>query len=206
MRRTLRRLASLSHVDASTARPRMVDVGAAYPFLAGLLLTALDRCMRLRDVDSILVSMMLAQSFYRSRTGGGDAPAARREYLKSAIQTHPVWGDALFWREALALCVSKQNAHRAAPGDDPDAGDDPGCSPGLFAALFYGGADDGKAAAADALWSQLGGIVHAMHEFGVAPDAIVAFLDAVCAEHAIDGERKRILADHVEAMIREGAS
>jgi cyclic pyranopterin phosphate synthase len=27
MRRTLRRLASLSHVDASTARPRMVDVG-----------------------------------------------------------------------------------------------------------------------------------------------------------------------------------
>ena len=187
-------------------RTRMVDVGAAYPFLAGLLLTALDRCMRLRDVDSILVSMMLAQSFYRSRTGGGDAPAARREYLKSAIQTHPVWGDALFWREALALCVSKQNAHRAAPGDDPDAGDDPGCSPGLFAALFYGAADDGKAAAADALWSQLGGIVHAMHEFGVAPDAIVAFLDAVCAEHAIDGERKRILADHVEAMIREGAS
>ena len=94
----------------------MVDVGAAYPFLAGLLLTALDRCMRLRDVDSILVSMMLAQSFYRSRTGGGESPNARREYLKSAIQTHPVWGDALFWREALALCVAKQNAHRGASG------------------------------------------------------------------------------------------
>ncbi|KAH8058070.1 hypothetical protein JL720_14112 [Aureococcus anophagefferens] len=174
-------------------RTRMVDVGAAYPFLAGLLLTALDRCMRLRDVDSILVSMMLAQSFYRSRTGGGDAPAARREYLKSAIQTHPVWGDALFWREALALCVSKQNAHRAAPGDDPDAGDDPGCSPGLFAALFYGAADDGKAAAADAPGpsSAASSTPH-----GSASRPTPSSRSSTrCAEHAIDGERKRILAD-----------
>ena len=179
----------------------MVDVGIAFPFLAGLLLTALDRCQRLRDVDSILVSMMLAQSFYRSRPGNvvGDDDQASREYLKSAIQTHPVWADALFWREALALCVSKQKT-LGPNAADPDEGDDPGCTPGYFVHLFYAEADADRARHADALWSQLGGIVHAMHEFGVAPDAVIQFLDAVCSEHGVDEHRRQTLVDHVESM------
>ena len=109
----------------------MVDVSSAFPFLAGLMLTVLDRCQSAHDVDSILTSMMLAHSFYRVRepvqledeeeavsTGKATREDAedeayasarsRREYLKAAIQSHPVWGDASFWREALTICVAKQ--------------------------------------------------------------------------------------------------
>ena len=75
-------------------RTRMVDLGPAFPFLAGLLLTALDAFLRARDVDAILVAMMLAQSFYRRR-------GETREYLKVPLQAHPVWADAAFWPDAL---------------------------------------------------------------------------------------------------------
>lgn len=197
-------------------RTRMVDVSAAFPFLAGLMLTVLDRCQSSRDVDSILTAMMLAQSFYRTRPD-----AAGREYLKAAIQSHPVWADVFFWREALALCVRKQRASygesprfRAAQADDPDrdqvlappppppdeAPNDDGpaytsCLPAIF--RFAAVMDSAERVA---LWSQLGGIVHAMLEFGTHPDVVRAFADAVCAEHDLSRQQRAIIVQHIETV------
>ena len=41
------------------------------------------------------------------------------------------------------------------------------------------------------------GIVHGMLEFGVAPQAVLAFVDAVCAEHDVPESRRLALVEHV---------
>lgn len=199
-------------------RTRMVDVSAAFPFLAGLMLTVLDRCQAQRDVDSILTAMMLAQSFYRTRAGNG------REYLKAAIQSHPVWADVFFWREALALCVWKQRAsYSESPRMDRSGSADPGedrmlappppprgtaegdderqlytsCLPSIF--RFAAATESAERVA---FWSQLGGIVHAMLEFGTHPDVVRAFADAVCAEHNLSRHQRDIIVQHIESVQR----
>lgn len=207
-------------------RTRMVDVDAAFPFLAGLVLTVLDRCQSRRDVDSILTAMMLAQSFYRTRGSDG-----RREYLKSAIQSHPVWADVYFWREALTLCVWKQRSsydsgERRAPsptataaycGASSDyANDRPpppppltprpseedvpayaSCLPATF--RFFSSPERSERVA---LWSQLGGIVHAMLEFGSDPDTVLAFAEEVSNEHNLSAQHKAVIVQHIETVRR----
>ena len=42
-------------------RTHNVNVGAAYPFLAGSLLCMLNRCLEHNDIDAVLNAMMLAQ-------------------------------------------------------------------------------------------------------------------------------------------------
>lgn len=214
-------------------RTRMVDVDAAFPFLAGLVLTVLDRCQSQRDVDSILTAMMLAQSFYRTRGNDG-----RREYLKSAIQSHPVWADVFFWREALTLCVWKQRSsydsgERRAPspteataevldggadnGDNRDDKPPPppppppmtprpsdedtpayaSCLPVTF--RFFSSPESSERVA---LWSQLGGIVHAMLEFGSDPDTVLAFAEDVSNEHNLSTQHRAIIVQHIETVRR----
>ncbi|KAJ8611255.1 hypothetical protein CTAYLR_004149 [Chrysophaeum taylorii] len=186
-------------------RTKMVDVSAAFPFLAGLTLTVLDRCQARRDVDAILTAMMLAQSFYRTK-------GHRREYLKAAIQTHPVWADVVFWRRALALCVRKQRASFSArrPLDDrvlappppPRTEDDSPVYASCLPISFRFAAPPTESAERVALWSQLGGIVHAMLEFGTHPDAVRAFADAVCSEHDLSRQQRAIILQHIETVRR----
>ena len=286
-------------------RTMMVDVGPAFPFLAGLALTLLDRCMATSDVDAILTSMMLAQSFYRTRSSG-------REYLKSAIQSHPVWADHHFWRDALQSCVRKQQRgfvdpplddhhfdddydddhdfrHDSVPsaatsssdhsqesfffqrrttnGKKPLVGNlylpqpkggevccgqgrppssttssktpprtkrkakrntdqppppatpppsqtpvpfkhpSPTASSWVVAPLYavclpqtlrY--SHDDHVQHQVALWSQLGGIVHAMLEFGVAADNVRTFVNVVCDEHALAQAQRDVILDHIDLV------
>lgn len=198
-------------------RTKMVDVSTAFPFLAGLVLTVLDKCMADQDVDTILTAMMLSQSYYRTR---GDANP-HREYLKAAIQSHPVWADDKFWREALALCVRKQStSFTASKIASPrrswiNGGDDRVLAPPppprsttddepiyMLCLPMSLRAPATESAERVALWSQLGGIVHAMLEFGAQPDAARAFADAVCAEHDLSRQQRAIILQHIESVRR----
>ena len=141
--------------------------------------------------------MMLAQSFFRYRDDAG-----RREYLKAAVQTHPVWGDAAFWREALSVCVAKQaGGDPRGGGDDDDDGGRASCAPGYGSSLFSGlFGPRASRVEQNALVSQLGAIVHAMVEFGLDVEAfVVPFIDAVADERGLDDAKRALLADHARA-------
>ena len=47
------------------------------------------------------------RSLYSPRA---EAPGenGKREFLKTALETHPLWRDEAFWHQALQLCVAKQ--------------------------------------------------------------------------------------------------
>lgn len=73
----------------------------------------------------------------------------------------------------------------------------------MLGATFYCG--PGQEAERLARWSQLGGVVHAMLEFGVAPDAVLTFVDDTCKAHRVDDGQRKTLVDHVMAQ-RPGIS
>ena len=210
----------------------------------------------------------------------GERRRSNKQFLKSAIQSHPIWRDQTFWREALALCVAKQEeidsaealARRRAPPRAPrrarkrrrgwqqrrraarrrragrrrGAGarppPPPPTRPGAAsgAGVGGGGATDGmgapfplvddssvgplflcwelserlssapppdSAAALAAheafvrrrkvLFSQLGGIVHGMLEFGLERRAVQDFVDAVCADHGLSHEEHALITSHI---------
>uniref|UniRef100_A0A7S3NP14 Uncharacterized protein n=1 Tax=Aureoumbra lagunensis TaxID=44058 RepID=A0A7S3NP14_9STRA len=192
-------------------RTRMVDVGAAFPFLAGLSLTVLDKCMATSDVDAILTSMMLAQSFYRSRQNNqkNEENQPAREYLKSAIQSHPVWSDVAFWRDALTVCVDKQRRDllhepsngKPRPPPSPLLPASSNTTPLYALCLPIGLRPDYSEAAAQhqvALWSQLGGIVHAMLEFGVDCAQVRSFVQLICDEHNLAAPQRAAILDHIK--------
>ena len=63
------------HANTPTGVPRLVralnrqrthnvNVGSAYPFLAGSLLSMLNQCLEHNDVDAVLNAMMLAQVLF----------------------------------------------------------------------------------------------------------------------------------------------
>ena len=237
-------------------RTRNVDVGEAYPYIAGILLSILNHCLDTRqDVESVLNSMMLSQSFYRQasvsdrdqrahgwRIGTKPGFGPRREFLKSALERHPLWHDDAFWRMALDICVEKQKRlghqtlDRAAlpsassPSSLPSsrAGDlvasqlksqtppsqsgslaSPQSSPSPLA--FLGILSDEEATRAriakeaveetkKAVYSQLGGIVHSMLEFGLTALEVVTFVERVCDDHALSRVQEHAVVAHVEAV------
>ena len=47
------------------------------------------------------------------------------------------------------------------------------------------------------LFSQLGGIVHGMLEFGLERRAVQDFVDAVCADHGLSHEEHALITSHI---------
>ena len=266
-------------------RTRNVNVGLAYPFIAGILLSVLDHCLDTKeDVESVLNSMMLSQSFYRLTTAAdGSGPSMgrggvggvrsfrwrisstsdglRREFLKSALENHPLWHDQSFWHIALRVCVAKQERlgyqtldrsekpkpeevagvgaggrGRGGGSSSTPASPSPPTSPQPTATAaaaaaaaaasaaasaaahapqsplsFFGIMSSAEAAQARAtkqameetkkvVFSQLGGIVHSMMEFGLTSQEVEVFVERVCDAHGLTQVQEHAVMTHVEAV------
>mmetsp|Transcript_64303 Transcript_64303/g.177984 ORF Transcript_64303/g.177984 Transcript_64303/m.177984 type:complete len:259 (-) Transcript_64303:1048-1824(-) len=224
-------------------RTHNVNVGAAYPFLAGSLLCMLNRCLEHNDIDAVLNAMMLAQSFYRCDDGpsgdgsgggvGGDGGSGmrgssgggKREFLKTALEKHPLWRDESFWHQALQLCVAKQQLQlstlRSAERALEDGYNDEVNADGsrieyeqidhnilCWQIAAEDGPDDSEDAAEQVkstntiIFAQMGGIVHSMLEFGLAKDEVQGFVSSVCEENEMGEEHREMLMAHVAASAR----
>ena len=208
--RTARRARAFARA-LNAQRTRLLDIGPLYPAVAGLLLNCLDRAQRARDVEAILNAMMLSQTFYRAAAPTPDA-RARRQYLKSALQAHPVWADLNFWRAALDFLVARQRG-QTPDEHDAEAAEEEGAffswsscidlSAPAPAAPAPGAAT--RAAAGNLpLWSQVGGVVHAMLEFGIQPNLIASFVDSLDEEYPLQPDQRALVDDHIRAHRQVG--
>ena len=60
-----------------------------------------------------------------------------------------------------------------------------------------GGGRSGRFALPQVLFSQLGGIVHGMLEFGLEQSAVQDFVDSVCADHGLSQEEHALITSHI---------
>lgn len=204
------------------------DIGAAYPFIAGLLLSLLNKCWDDNAVDPVLNTMMLAQSFYRFKGVDGDVGAEdpqtitqnddctqEKQFLKTALETHPLWRSSAFWQGALELGIAK-NADMASSEKDVNDPCTFACAQAIteeyvFSSLacWQKGSEKhltGKTFEVEdtmirkkIIFGQMSGLVHAMLEFKVSTEEVLIFINRVCTQNGLSDEQRTDINRHVYA-------
>lgn len=173
-------------------------------------------------MDPVLNTMMLAQSFYRFKgvdgsDGAEDAQTTTQEkqFLKTALETHPLWRSSAFWQGALELGIAK-NADMASSEKDLNDPCTFGCAQAIteeyvFSSLacWQKGSEKhlmGKTFEVEdtmirkeIIFGQMSGLVHAMLEFKVSTEEVILFINRACTQNGLSDEQRTDIKRHVYA-------
>mmetsp|Transcript_20644 Transcript_20644/g.24438 ORF Transcript_20644/g.24438 Transcript_20644/m.24438 type:complete len:669 (-) Transcript_20644:123-2129(-) len=177
-------------------RSRRTEIEDGFEELCEAMSVVLDKCRENRDVHTAKMAMMLSQTFYREpilvvesnslptgtrgRAESSSGPSRKgREYLKSALISHPLWEDMSFWDEACWQSIRESVKE--------------GRSDVAWHDMTPLEQRDSVLRIHNIVFSQVGAYAHSMLEFGCKPSLARMFMLRLASTYELAEDQKDML-------------